>query len=191
MHDVHSPTAIVSDRSRRDPATFCPARVRRPAWTSLVLAIVACVTLLSGCAGYSPEGLPRGATVADVIAAMGPPTGTSQAPQRLEFARGPYGKHTYMVDFDADGRLLSWEQVLTEKNFLQVLPGQSQDDVLKRLGRPSTTFPIGRQHIVVWNYRYESVFCLWFQVSIGTAPETLGRVTEAGFGPDPICTPRF
>ena len=28
-------------------------------------------------------------------------------------------------------------------------------------------------------------------VSIGTAPETLGRVTEAGFGPDPICTPRF
>lgn len=153
--------------------------------------IFAGIAALSGCTGYSPDGLPRGATAAQVVSVLGAPTGTTQAPQRLEFARGPYGKHTYMVDFDADGGLRSWEQVLTEKNFYQVLPGQTQDEVIKRLGRPSTTFPIGRQHIIVWNYRYEALFCQWFQVSIGTAPDTLGQVTEVGFGPDPICTPRF
>lgn len=146
------------------------------------------VAALSGCSAYAPSGLPPGATAAEVVSAMGPPTGTGQAPQRLEFARGPYGKHTYMVDFDAYGRLRSWEQVLTERNFFQVLPGQTQDEVIRRLGRPSTTFPIGRQHIIVWNYRYETPFCQWFQVSIGTAADTLGRVTDVGFGPDPLCT---
>ncbi|MDO9313063.1 MAG: outer membrane protein assembly factor BamE [Burkholderiaceae bacterium] len=153
---------------------------------TLVL-VPAIISALAGCSAYSPLALPRGATAAEVVSAMGPPTGTMQAPQRLEFARGPAGKHTYMIDFDADGRLLSWEQVLTEGNFFQVRPGQTQDDVTKRLGRPSTTFPIGRQHIVVWNYRYETPFCQWFQVSIGTAPDTLGRVTDVGFGPDPQC----
>lgn len=163
--------------------------IRAGVWP--VAAISISVAWLAGCAGYSPEGLPRGATVAEVVSVLGAPTGTTQAPQRLEFARGPFGKHTYMVDFDADGRMRSWEQVLTEENFFQVLPGQTRDDVITRLGRPSTTFPIGRQHIMVWNYRYESPFCQWFQVSIGTAPDTLGRVTEVGFGPDPACTPRF
>ncbi len=145
------------------------------------------VAVLAGCSSYSPAALQRGATTAEVVSVMGPPTGTAQAPLRLEFARGPYGKHTYMLDFDADGRLLSWDQVLTEKNFFEVRPGQTQDEVIRRLGRPSTTFPIGRQRIVVWNYRYETPFCQWFQVSIGTAPDTLGRVTEVGFGPDPLC----
>ncbi|MDL2338075.1 MAG: hypothetical protein QFE16_09550 [Pseudomonadota bacterium] len=172
------------------PAPFEPASVMARQWLRGGW-VVASIAMLAGCASYSPSGLPRGASAAQVIAAMGPPTGTAQAPERLEFARGPYGKHTYMVDFDANGGLLSWEQVLTENNFFQVLPGQTQDDVLKRLGHPSTTFPIGRQHIVVWNYRYETPFCQWFQVSIGTAPATLGQVTEVGFGPDPICTPRF
>ncbi len=179
-----------SDPSCHRPP-FDPPAVDRPPWRGWVGAIVAGIAAVSGCTGYSPEGLPRGATAAEVIAVMGPPTGTAQAPQRLEFARGPAGKHTYMVDFDANGGLLSWEQVLTENHFFQVLPGQTQDEVIRRLGRPSTTFQIGRQRIIVWNYRYESVFCQWFQVSIGTAPATLGQVTDVGFGPDPSCTPRY
>lgn len=153
--------------------------------------MLASLAMVSACTGYSPSSLPIGATAAEVVSVMGQPTGTTQAPRRLEFARGPYGKHTYMLDFDADGRLLSWDQVLTENNFFQVRPGQTEDDVIQRLGRPSTTFPIGRQHIIVWNYRYENPFCQWFQVSIGTAPDMLGRVTDVGLGPDPMCTPRF
>ena len=166
---------------------------------------------LVGCVAYSPRNLPAGASVADVIAAMGAPTGewsaavggdtdtdtgtgaprAAAAARHLEFAHGPYGKHTYLVDFDAQGRMLTWHQALTDANFYAVKVGESQDAVRRRLGRPSTTFTIPRQQIAVWNYRYETPFCQWFQVSISTAPVTLGRVTEVGFGPDPICTSRY
>lgn len=157
-----------------------------------LLSVIVGTALLAGCTAYSPAGLPPGTTLEQVVAVMGAPTGTLQAPRRLEFARGPMGRQTYMVDFDADGKLVSWEQVLTENNFWQVTPGQTEDDVLKRLGHPSSVFTIPRQHIAVWNYRYEGPFCQRFQVSIGTAPETLGHVTDASFGPDPVCTsPKF
>ncbi|MFM9914772.1 MAG: hypothetical protein ACKVOX_03105 [Rhizobacter sp.] len=179
----NQPVSPSSDRPPRRPSVDRCSEGRRGA----LVWVTGVITSLAGCAAYSPSALPRGATAAEVVSIMGPPTGTSQAPQRLEFARGPAGKHTYMVDFDADGRLLAWEQVLTEKNFFLVQAGQTQDEVIRRLGHPSTTFPIGRQHIVVWNYRYETPFCQWFQVSIGTAPDTLGHVTEVGFGPDPRC----
>ena len=67
---------------------------------------------------------------------------------RLEFARGPYGKHTYMVDFDADGRLLSWEQVLTENNFFQVQIGETKEAVvIDGLGRRSGPTRRGDVHV--------------------------------------------
>ena len=53
--------------------------------------------LLAACAGYSPRNLPPGATQAEVVHLMGPPTGRYAMPQggtRLEFARGPYGRET-------------------------------------------------------------------------------------------------
>jgi len=177
------PTGVLlSLRAPHPPARSC---CRLPATLAPII-----LALLAGCSAYSPSALQPGATLAEVVSVMGPPTGSAQAPRRLEFARGPYGKHTYMVDFDADGRLLSWEQVLTENNFFQVQIGETKEAVVERLGRPSSTFPIGRQRIVVWNYRYETPFCQWFQVSIGTAPASLGRVTDVGFGPDPMCTSR-
>jgi hypothetical protein len=153
--------------------------------------------LVSGCTGYSPYGVPAGATVAEVVAVMGAPKAAwprDAAPgttQQIEFWRGPFGKHTYMLDFDANGRLASQRQVLEEVNFYKVLPGQAADEVLQRIGHPSETQTIGRQRIVVWNYRYDTPFCQWFQVSIGSSPETEGKVTDVGFGPDPMCTPRF
>jgi hypothetical protein len=169
----------------------------RPARVAAVATSLVCAAWLASCAAYSPKSLRPGATVADVVAAMGPPTGEwvapggDSTPQRLEFAHGPYGKHTYLVDFDAQGRLLAWQQALTEANFYLVKVGETDDAVRRRLGRPSTRFTIPRQRIEVWNYRYETPFCQWFQVSIGTASETLGRVTEVGFGPDPMCVSRF
>jgi hypothetical protein len=154
--------------------------------------------IVSGCStSYTPSGVRPGATVAEVVAAMGPPKATwprDAAPgsaQQIEFWRGPFGKHTYMLDFDANGRLVSQRQVLEEANFYKVLPGQTADEVLQRIGHPSETQTIGRQNIVVWNYRFVSPFCQWFQVSIGTAPQTDGKVTYVGFGPDPMCTPKY
>ena len=117
---------------------------------------------------------------------MGAATGRYALPdggQRLEFARGPMGRHTYMLDFDASGRLQQTEQVLTEANFLALKIGMTKDEVLQRIGRPSDVTTLSRQQHQLWSYRYETPFCIWFQVSLDTA----NRVAELGHNVDPMC----
>jgi hypothetical protein len=140
---------------------------------------------LAACAGYGPTNIGAGSTVEEVQAQMGAPTGRYAVPQggtRLEYARGPYGKHTFMIDVDAQGRVTSVQQVLTEANFGAVVPGMPRDEVLLRLGRPSETRSGGWQGGEVWSYRYDWTFCQWFQVSVLD-----GRVRDAAYAPDPMC----
>lgn len=154
---------------------------RRPLWAATLAGLLT----LASCAGYSPGPLPVGATLEQVTAQLGSATGRYPLPQggtRLEFARGPFGKHTYMVDMDAAGRVLGWQQVLTENNFNEIRDGLSRDELLFRLGRPSQRRGGGWQGGEVWSYRYEAIFCQWFQVSMID-----GVVRAPAYGPDPIC----
>ncbi len=142
-----------------------------------------------GCATYGPPSLTAGASVTDATRALGAPTGDYALPggaRRLEFARGPYGKHTYMLDFDAQGRLIGWAQVLTEARFNAVLKGTPKEDVLLALGRPSAQSTLSWQRQTVWSYRFDTLFCRWFQVGIDAA----GRVADTGYYPDPACEPK-
>lgn len=155
----------------------------------LQAGLLAATALMTACAGYSPSGLvPGSSTAADATQSMGPPTGRYPLPnggERLEFARGPMGRETYMLDFDAQGRLTGSEQVLTEKRFNQLLPGMRSEALLPLIGRPSETGSIPRQHQTVWSYRYESpsLMCRWFQIGI----DPQGRVVDTGYYPDPLC----
>ena len=149
-----------------------------------VCALAAIVTL--GCATYGPPSLTAGASLDDATRALGKPTAEYALPggaKRLEFARGPLGKHTYMLDFDAQGRMLNWSQVLTENRFNAVAKGTPKDELLLALGRPSELSRLDWQRQTVWSYRYESLFCRWFQVGIDES----GRVADTGYGPDPQC----
>ena len=144
--------------------------------------------LLAGCAGYAPDGVRNGQTADEVARLMGPPTGRyalAGGGQRLEYARGPYGKHTYMIDLDASGRVTGWDQVLTEINFNSLPTGMTRDEVLVRIGRPSERFYIGWQQRDVWVYRYPINECQWFMVSMGRE----GRVVDMGYGIDRRCDP--
>lgn len=169
--------------------TGFPPRRRLHGSGFLALALAFAVTILAGCAGYSPKGLPPGTSSAQAIQQLGPPTGRhagDNGGMRLEFARGPYGKHTYMLDFDANDRLIDWKQVLTEENFLELKIGMSKAEVLRRIGRPSDVMFLSRQQHQLWSYRYDTPFCIWFQVSLDTSD----RVAELGHNMDPICTSR-
>ncbi|MDP1535945.1 MAG: hypothetical protein Q8L95_02000 [Burkholderiales bacterium] len=162
--------------SARDPAARASS-----ARASLVLLFVA----LSACAGYSPGDLRPGQTEADVRARMGEPTGRYTLPDggsQLEYARGPMGKHTYMIDVDATGRVRGWEQVLTEPRFDAIKIAEPQAEVRNGLGQPSETRVGWRGVGQVWSYRYESLFCRWFQVWL-----VGGRVREAAYATDPMC----
>src|SRR5207244_2668791 len=129
---------------------------------------------LGACTAYAPKSLHAGSTQEDVQHEMGPPTARYTLPgggTRLEFARGPYGKHTYMVDLDAGGRVAGWQQVLTEDNFNRVHAGETADELLLQLGRPSERRSGDWQGGQVWSYRYETLMglCQWYQVSLNNS----------------------
>lgn len=145
---------------------------------------LAALLALAGCAGYSPGDLRVGASEAELRARMGVPTGrySLREGSRVEYARGPMGKHTYMVDLDAAGRVTGWQQVLTEANFEGVAVGAAPADVRQLLGRPSETRTGWRGVGEVWSYRYDALFCRWFQIWL-----VEGRVREASYAVDPSC----
>lgn len=141
---------------------------------------------LAACATMAPGGLPLGTPIATARQSLVGPSGEYPLPgggTRLEYRQG---RQTYMLDFDAGGRLVSTHQVLTPTNFATIGPGMSQQEVLVRIGQPAFTFPVGWQNLQVWNYRYGGLEgdCVVFQVSISNASRT---VTETGPGPDPVC----
>ena len=154
--------------------------------TTLVLT-GALSTLSAGCVNMSsPARLAPGASAEAIRAQLGEPTGRyplAGAAQRLEYARGPYGRETWMLDVDAQGRLVKATQVLVEANFATITAGMTRDEVLRTIGRPGNVGHVGWQKQTVWNYRYASPFCQWFQVGLGQD----GIVQDTGYGPDPVC----
>jgi hypothetical protein len=139
----------------------------------------------AACASYGPGSLHPGQPVGEATRAMGLPTARYAMPgggTRLEFARGPFGKHTYMVDVDAAGRVTTWSQVLTETNFDALKPGTPVQDLLTMLGTPAHRRGGGWQGGEVWSWRYQATFCQWFQVSV-----IEGKVRDMSYGPDPMC----
>jgi outer membrane protein assembly factor BamE (lipoprotein component of BamABCDE complex) len=148
--------------------------------------VIVVLAALGGCATrYSPQSLSPGATLPEITGALGPPTGrySRDGGERLEYARGPYGKHTYMLDLDPQGRLVRWAQVLTEPQFNAIRAGMTSDEVRQALGRPSEMQRIAHQRRTVWSYRYDTPFCKWFQVGV----DRQDRVVDTGYGPDPLC----
>jgi hypothetical protein len=144
------------------------------------------VALMAGCGAYSPQALTPGSTIEQTTKHMGRATGDySLTPdgRRLEYARGPGGLHTYMVDFDAQGRLVGWNQVLTPDVFGSIAKGSTRDDVLRTLGHPGKEFAVWSGHQTIWAYSFESMSCEWFLVGIDPS----GKVSSTSYGPDPRC----
>ena len=143
------------------------------------------LSILTACSSYAPPANVTGATTDQLVAQMGQPDMQRQIDggTRLEFPRGPYGHHTWFVYLDATGHVTRSEQVLTEKNFIQISPNMDPDEVRFRLGRPSEVQELGRSRGIVWSYRYESPLCQWFQVEISKEQ----KVRSAGYGQPPEC----
>lgn len=159
-------------------------RHRLSVWSWLVL----CLPLLPACSSYAPPDALAGMSRDEVVARMGAPDLERRvdAGSRLEFPRGPAGKHTWFVYFDAAGRAVRAEQVLSEQNFKRIDVGMAQDDVRRLLGRPSHVQGLGRARGVVWSYRYENYSCNWFQVELTLQQQ----VRSAGYGQPPECEGR-
>jgi len=152
---------------------------------ALRLALLSAAAGIAACSAFAPVSVRPGQSADDVARSLGQATGRYALPQggtRLEYARGPFGKQTYMIDLGADGKVQTVRQVLTEANFATIQPGESRDDVLLKLGRPSERRGAFR-NTELWAYRYDAIFCQWFVVTMN--PD--GRVRDTGYVPDPLC----
>ncbi len=157
-----------------------------------VLMLSTAALALSACTAFGPPALSPGQAEADVQQRLGTPTARYAMPDgrtRLEYATGPLGRETWMVDLDAAGRVREWHQALDEPRlhaFQARAPGLSIDELLRTLGRPAERRGVARvagQPGEVWSWRYVTNECLWYEVSIGRDQ----RVVDAGFGIDPRC----
>jgi hypothetical protein len=113
-----------------------------------------------GCAGYAGTDLLIGtSSTADVVASMGEPAMRWQEPDgsvQLAYPRGPEGMQTFMVFIAPDGRVRAIENVLTERHFAKIVPGATQDEVLRLIGPPAPqwTAYFAARNELVWEWRY-------------------------------------
>jgi len=153
---------------------------------SQLLALGAVAALASCAMPGVQTGQPREA----VLKSWGAPTARHAlegGAERLEYATGPFGRTTWMIDLDALGRVRSAEQVLTEWHFADFMaraPGMSRGALLRELGSPGHRRAGGLRGGEVWSWRYPTNDCLWFQVTIDTATD---KVRDAGYGIDWRC----
>jgi len=150
--------------------------------TALVCLCIAVTVTACGSVGL---GVPyRGRSEAELITVKGPPTGRYALPdgqQRLEFARGPQGRQTFMADLDSRGRVVQFEQVLDVRRFALVIPGVTRDGVLRAIGQPSDRAPLGDGEM--WAWRYANSYCVWYQIEL----DQHGVVRATGYKPEPGC----
>lgn len=151
-------------------------------------AALALVAVLAGCAIPRPALVQAGQAEAEVLAAMGAPTGRyplAGGAQRLEFAQGPLGVRTWMVDLDAAGKVLKIRQVMDSYYFDQVQDGMSRDDLLRLLGRPASR-QREYQNRETWSWRFDNTDCLWLRVTLKADGTVWGGASTL---PDPMCDP--
>lgn len=122
--------------------------------------LAAFVLVATGCTHLGMGGFAPGITTeAELRARLGAPGMTWTEPdggRLLEFSGQPNGTFSYMVTVGPDGKVREIRQAFSEDNFSRVVPGLSQDQVRRLLGRPEETvrFPL-KPDEEVWSWRYE------------------------------------
>ncbi len=119
------------------------------------LALLVLAVQISGCA--LPAREKAGALRAEVVARLGPPTASFPLPsgERLLYSELPAGFAAYNLDFDASGRLVRNEQVLTQARFENLPVGVwTTADVQRTFGAPWRVERVARFEGDIWTYRF-------------------------------------
>ena len=130
------------------------------------ILLAAAAFLGAGCAHVGIGGITPGVTTeAELRAKLGAPGMSWNEPdggRQLEYSGQPMGTFCHMVFIAADGKVREVRQVFTEANFALVVPGMTQDEVRRLLGRPEE---IVRYHFKPdeeeWSWRIEETTEKW------------------------------
>ena len=134
------------------------SRLRVACWAAgLTLGL----TQLGACS--LPQPVAIGYTEAQVLAARGTPTHRYRDgnEELLEYMTGPAGQQTWMARMGADGKLISFEQVLKEEKFATIQIGSAtHEQVLHTIGAPSERTYLPLSQLEVWSYPYRQ-YDIW------------------------------
>lgn len=144
------------------------------------LTLLLSLVLITGCTSFAPSQSMLGQSREAVIAEMGVPH--SEVPEaqgkRLVYPRGPWGKSTFFVHLNAEGRVTRWEDVLTVNNFYRITPGMRAEQVEDLIGPSLDHSRVSKGNETIWNYPFHNSICQIFQVALTPA----GLVDSIGFG---------
>jgi hypothetical protein len=123
---------------------------------------LAAVLLLAACASpYAATGVAPGTPREEVLARLGQPTRVVALPdrgQRLQYSLQPAGQSAWMVDLDTAGRVVSSRQVLNERDFNRIVPGQwTRADIEREFGPPARVDGVASWNGPVMTYRWRDV----------------------------------
>lgn len=151
---------------------------------------IAFLATISACATLFPGPVHVGDTEAEVITKRGEPTNRYQDGKNrlLEYALGPFGQKTYMARIGPDGKVSSFEQVLTNEKFASIKVGEmKKEDVLRIIGSPSETSYLSLRDLEVWSYPYKESN-VWNSI-MHVHFDRAGVVRQMLNGPDPRFDP--
>jgi len=144
------------------------------------------ILALSACAGLLAPPVTPGQSEADVVARLGRPTNVYPVAdgRLLEYMHGPMGQTTDMAKIGPDGRLQSFEQVLTMEKFAVIVPDQTrQEQVLRTVGAPSEIRFYRNVGMNGWNYPFKESNTWDSMMTIYV--DNTGMVQRMENGPDP------
>ena len=164
--------------------------ITTPARPAIALALL---LALSACAPLVHRTPAVGTPLAGVTASLGQPSAVYPSPdggQVLEYRGQPMGQFQYMARIGADGRLVSYEQVLTSENFARIEVGRwNRDDVLRNFGRPAEVVRSRLEEGEIWSYRYKEQG-VWNSV-MNVDLNARGTVLRVFNSPDPLLDDRY
>lgn len=126
-----------------------------------LLLLAATLSLAACAAPFASPGMPAGTPHGEVLARMGQPTRVvplANGAQRLQYSLQPAGQAAWMVDLDASGRVTSSRQVLVEREFNRIVPGQwTRADVEREFGPPARIERVASWNGPLMTYRWRDL----------------------------------
>lgn len=148
-------------------------------------AALAVAAALAACA--SPASVQPGTAESEVLGRFGRPDSEFAMPdggKRIEYNRGEWMQRSWMVDFDAGGRVTRVDQVRDEAHFAQLRPGTDDKESVRRaLGTPWKVEYYPPSRLTGWLYPYREAGVWYSVLTVMFDPDGVLRRTENG--PDP------
>jgi len=152
------------------------------------LALLSTIALV-GCAPMTSVN--PGTSLADVISKYGKPQVVcpiQDGANRMVWSQQPMGEYAWATTVSKDGKVGSFEQVLTDRGFQRLSNGTWTPTMVQcQFGPPAniSQFGAGGGDQVVWEYRYKQD-SEWFSLMYVYMGRDGSQVTRFSPGPDPL-----